>query len=331
MNLWAIFITGLTVGGLTCLAVQGGLLASVVAARENDPQGSNKYAALFSTAVFLVAKFLAYTSLGFVLGTFGGAININGKLQTVMQLVAGIYMLAVAGNLLNIHPIFRYAIIQPPRFLTRLVRNQSKSKDIFAPAILGLMTIFIPCGTTLAMEVLAISSASGISGALVMAAFVLGTIPLFTGIGVVTTLLGDTYRTKFFKLAAVLVIYLGVTSIYGAMVALGFSFSFQRSPTAQTGGKLYSSQTDSQVIEISITSNGYAPNYLTVREGIPVTLRLTSRDAYSCASAFRIPSIGISRNLKPNESTTISFTPTGKGRIPFSCAMGMYRGVIEVL
>ena len=36
MDLWVIFLTGLTVGGLTCLAVQGGLLASVITSREEE-------------------------------------------------------------------------------------------------------------------------------------------------------------------------------------------------------------------------------------------------------------------------------------------------------
>ena len=36
MDLWLIFLTCLTVGGLTCLAVQGGLLASIIAAREEE-------------------------------------------------------------------------------------------------------------------------------------------------------------------------------------------------------------------------------------------------------------------------------------------------------
>ena len=39
MDLWLIFLTGLTVGGLTCLAVQGGLLASVIAGREKERLG----------------------------------------------------------------------------------------------------------------------------------------------------------------------------------------------------------------------------------------------------------------------------------------------------
>ena len=133
MDLWLIFLTGLTVGGLTCLAVQGGLLASVITAREEETSTNTKKHALYATAAFLISKLVAYTLLGFILGAFGGALNISGNVQTLMQLLAGVYMIAVALSLLNIHRIFRYAIIQPPRFLTKLIKNQSKSRDIFAP------------------------------------------------------------------------------------------------------------------------------------------------------------------------------------------------------
>lgn len=326
MDLWLIFITGLTVGGVSCLAVQGGLLASVVAAREQEVTGDKRKHALFATGIFLTFKFIFYTVLGFLLGTFGGAINLDGKVQTYMQLLAGIYMLLVAGNLLELHPIFRYAIIQPPRFLTSLIRNQAKSRDFFAPALLGAMTIFIPCGTTIAMEVLAVSSASGIYGALIMAAFTLGTVPLFLGIGVLTSVLGETLKQKFFKLAAVLIIFLGVYSIYGATNALGLRISLPKA-----NEKLYNEVPVSQSPVITITAGGYYPNYLKVKSGVPVVLKLVSKDAYSCASAFRLPTLGIARNLQANETQLITFIPQQKGQIPFSCSMGMYGGVVEVL
>lgn len=339
INLWLIFLTGLTVGGLTCLAVQGGLLASVIASREGQVKKDQERHALFATAIFLVFKFTAYTLLGLFLGGFGGVININGQVQTLMQLAAGIYMVAVALNLLNVHPIFRYVIIQPPRFLTKLVKNQSKSKDIFAPAFLGAMTIFIPCGTTLAMETLAISSANAFIGAAVMAAFILGTIPLFFGIGFVTSLLGEAFKTKFLKLAAVVVIYLGITSINGALVALGSPLTLQS--LAQNFSTILNNQSSvpasgsdvatNQEPEINITASGYSPNYFKVKKDLPVTIRLTNTGTYSCASAFRIPSLGISENVGPNQSQTFTFTPRETGQIQFSCVMGMYRGVIEVI
>jgi len=200
------------------------------------------------------------------------------------------------------------------------------------------MTIFIPCGTTLAMEALAISSANPFMGAAIMGTFVLGTTPLFFGVGWLTSTLGDNFRTKFLKIAAVLLLYLGLTSINGAFIAFGFPInsqtiasSFKTSTVQQNGEKLYSEAPVSQGAEIFVNANGYSPNYITVKKGSPVTIKLTAKNAYSCASAFRIPSLGISRNLQPNETYTFSFTPEEAGRITFTCSMGMYTGTIEVI
>ena len=347
MNLWVIFITGLTVGGLTCLAVQGGLLASVIAAREEKEieQKKNIKNTLWPVAAFLIAKLIAYGVLGFLLGAFGGALNISQEVQIWMQAIAGLYMIAVALNLLNIHPFFRYVIFQPPRFLTRLVRNQSKSKDLFAPALLGAMTIFIPCGTTLAMEALAVSSGSAISGMLIMAVFIIGTIPVFFGLGSITSLLSDKYRTRFLKLAAILVMYLGISSLNGALVAIDSPITLQKiyanspivfnlNPETPAGGiadaTTQTSQT-SQDVKIMITSRGYSPNYIKVKNGVPVNLSIESKDAYNCAAAFRIPSLKVAKNVMPNTTEIVQFTPTQKGKIAFTCSMGMYTGVIEVI
>lgn len=347
MDLWIIFITGLTVGGLTCLAVQGGLLASVITAREEKEieQRKNIKNSLWPVGAFILAKLVAYSLLGFLLGLFGGSLNISQNVQIWMQAIAGIYMMAVALNLLNIHPIFRYVVFQPPRFLARLVRNQSKSKELFAPALLGAATIFIPCGTTLAMEALAISSGNAVSGMLIMASFILGTIPLFFGLGSITSLLGDKFRSRFLRVAAILVMYLGITSLNGALVAIDSPLTLQKiydnfplvinlgqNPSLEEEAE-NTAQTNqaSQSAKILITSRGYSPNYIKVKQGVPVNLSLESKDAYNCASAFRIPSLKIAKNVPPNTTETVQFTPKEKGKIAFTCSMGMYTGVIEVI
>lgn len=341
MNLWVVFLTGLTVGGLTCLAVQGGLLASVIAAREEEEveEGVNKKNTVLPTLAFLATKLLAYTAFGFLLGTFGNAIGISPKMQIIMQFIAGLYMIAIALNLLNVHPIFRYFVIQPPRFLTRRVRNQSKSRDLFAPALLGAMTVLIPCGTTLAMEALAVAGANPFLGAAIMGTFVLGTSPLFFGVGWLTSVLGDNFRARFLKIAALAVIYLGITSINGALVASGSLVTMQTAAGSvagffRSGGPQKSGDgtlSVSQTAEITVTASGYSPNYVRVKKGSPATIKLIGKDAYSCAAAFRIPALGIAKDLRPNETYTFTFTPDKAGKIAFSCSMGMYTGVIEVI
>ncbi|MBP9816043.1 sulfite exporter TauE/SafE family protein, partial [Candidatus Woesebacteria bacterium] len=184
INLWAIFLTGLITGGLSCLAVQGGLLAATIAQQE----GKNNVLPILA---FLVAKLIAYTAFGFLLGWFGSLFQLSLSVQVMMQFVVAIFMLGTAMNILEVHPMFRYFAIQPPRFITKLVRNQAKSKSIFAPALLGAFTVFIPCGTTQAMMALAIGSGNPVLGALILFAFVLGTSPLFFILGYSASKLGE--------------------------------------------------------------------------------------------------------------------------------------------
>ncbi len=347
MNPWVVFLTGLSIGGLTCLAVQGGLLASTIAAREEEDieEGSRRKHNLLPVAAFLATKLIVYTILGFLLGVFGQAISITPTTQLTMQAVAGLYMVAVALNLLNVHPIFRYAIIQPPHFLTRMVRNTSKSKDLFAPAFLGAMTIFIPCGTTLAMEALAISTANPILGALTMAIFTIGTMPLFFGLGFLTTALGDAFRAKFLKFAAFAVLYLGITSFNGALVAWGSPLTIQTLTDAipieidLSGGEAQAAAANSsikavggvQTVDISVFPNGYSPNNIQVKAGSPVRLNLTPSGGLGCTSVFRMPQLGITERLSEGTTTPVEFTPQERGKLTWTCSMGMFRGVIEVI
>lgn len=344
MDLWVIFLTGLTVGGLTCLAVQGGLLASVIAAREGEDirAGYHKRHKLWLVLAFLASKFLAYIVLGFILGGFGSVLALSDQVRIIMQMVVALYMIAVALNLLNIHPIFRYAIIQPPKFLTKLVKNQSKSKDLFAPAFLGALTVFIPCGTTLAMEALAISSGSPFWGAVIMGVFILGTIPFFLGLGFITAFLGDALRMKFLKIAAIAVLYLGITSLNGALVLAGSPVNLQAITDyipvqidlgSKTADRLSGSVLINgfQEVNIQVLPNGYSPDYVQLQARVPVKLKLTSGNQLGCTSQFVIPALGISRNLAPNETAIIEFTPQEKGKIIATCSMGMYYLVMEAI
>lgn len=345
MNLWVIFLTGLTAGGLGCVAVQGGLLASTITAREEEDleEGSRRKHGMKATLAFLTTKFIIHVILGFALGAFGGALALSDSARVVMQIAAGLYMIAVALNILNIHPIFRYAIIQPPRFLTRKLRDTSKSKDLFAPGLLGVLTIFIPCGTTLAMEALAISSGKPLLGAGIMGAFVLGTSPLFLGLGFLTTALGDAFKRKFFKIAAVLVLYLGITSVNSALVVAGSPVTLQTLRNAIPieidlgGGNSTATNTDvkivggEQVFDISVLPSGYKPDSIQVKAGVPVKLNLNPVGGLGCTSGFVIPQLGIRQNLTAGVVTPIEFTPTTKGKITWTCSMGMYSGTIEVI
>jgi len=324
-NLLTIFLTGLLTGGLTCLAVQGGLLATAIAQRHEGDQEVKPNKALPITA-FVIAKLIAYTVVGFILGWLGSFFNLSFTVRVILQILIAIFMIGTALSLLDVHPFFRYFIIQPPRFLTKIVRNKSKSADIFTPALLGLMTIFIPCGTTQAMMALAISTGNAWSGALIMFAFILGTIPLFFILGYSANSLSAKWQKNFYRVAAVLIIGLSLFSINGAISLSGATWLPDKKNVSNI------SQPSQKEITILITNNGYYPNNLDIKAGEEITLTIKNENAYSCAQAFTIPKFGIEKVVAPGTEEVIKFTaPEDLGKLAFTCSMGMYRGVFNVV
>jgi sulfite exporter TauE/SafE len=327
MNLWLIFLTGLTTGGVSCLAVQGGLLASVIANQKEEEldtdQKQNKLASSFDqldwlpVTMFLGAKLFSHVLLGLFLGWLGSKLELSITMKLIFQTIAALFMIGTALNLLEVHPIFRYLVIQPPKFFQRLVRGTSKGKALFTPAVLGFLTIFVPCGVTQSMEVAAISLGNPLQGALIMGAFVLGTSPLFALVGVATAKLSEAFQEKF--------------TLQTITRPITYFFSDERFDYSSSGGSAMNVQNGVQLVQITVNNNGYSPRKIRVKAGVPVQLTVSTKDVYSCASSFMMKSFNVSIQLAPTDSKTVTFTPLQKGQYQFNCSMGMYKGIMEAI
>lgn len=355
MNLWAIFLTGLTTGGVSCAAVQGGLLASIIANQKKDELSQKPAAKTASLSqfdqldwlpvtMFLGSKLVSHMILGFLLGSLGAVFTLSLNAQITLQIFTALFMLATAMNFLDVHPIFRKLAFTPPKFLRKLVKDQTKSRALFAPGVLGLFSVFIPCGVTQSMEVLAISSGSPIQGALIMGAFVLGTSPIFALLGIATAKLTESWREVFNKTAAAVLIALAVYSLNGVLIVLdspitinkitskiAWFFSDERFEQKNAEQDSVKQIGNVQQVTIDIRNNGYYPKQFKVKKDVPVELTLSSGNVYSCAQAFVFREFDISTMVKANSKQTFNFTPDKKGKFTFSCSMGMYAGVMEVI
>lgn len=344
-NLLTIFLTGLLTGGLTCMAVQGGLLAATIAQRQEEKlkQNLQHTGHAFPILSFLIAKLIAYTILGFFLGWLGSFFQLSISTQITLQVVVAVFMIGTALNILNVHPIFRYFVIQPPKFLTRIIRNQTKSKDVFAPALLGAFTIFIPCGTTQAMMALAIATGNPVLGSLILFTFVLGTSPIFFVLSYFATKLGTLFEEKFMRAAALVILVLAFFNINTALklaesplTAESVWDEFYCTVLTFCDPKevLSAHASDKAVQEetITILAGGYTPKSVAVKAGSQVTLHLKNDGGAGCVQAFTIPRLGIQKVVPPGTVADISFTaPKESGPLQFMCSMGMFRGIINVI
>ncbi len=265
-NLIVVFLTGLTTGGLSCLAVQGGLLASSVAhqaeqniqkqfktkmtARPVAKRGKNpprlkpgstgvtkgvSPSLVSPILLFLGAKLIGYTLLGFLLGWVGSMLQLTPFMRAILQLAIGVFMLGTALRMLNVHPIFRYFALEPPAFVTRYIRRTAKGgAHAITPLFLGALTVLIPCGVTQAMMALAIGVGNPLEGAAIMFAFTLGASPVFFGLAYLATQLGQKLEARFVQIVALIVFVLGLVSIDGGLALLGAPFTISRAANART-------------------------------------------------------------------------------------------------
>ena len=327
-TIWLAFLTGLTSGGVSCIAIQGGLLTSAISNIENSK--NNKGIVL----TFLFSKIVAYTLLGLFLGLIGSYLVITPKISAIFQIFIGIFLLATAGRILNLHPIFRYFVIQPPKFIYKFAKNQSSSRNLFAPIILGSLTVFMPCGVTQAMMIVALGTANPIQSSLIMFAFVLGTSPVFFALGVSLSKL-IKYRAFNYISAGVITVF-AIISLNSAMGLLGSVHTLQNYWTVisgKTANEVRSASVNDGIQEatIYVANNGYRSDSTSLKVGVPVKLKMVTNNVFSCSRAFTIPSLNISKILPSTGEEIIEFTPNKTGRLAYTCSMGMYTGSFNVV
>jgi sulfite exporter TauE/SafE len=353
MELLVAFVTGLTTGGLSCLAVQGGLLASSLARQvEQDVAGRAARGKRKSQArrdektrlaqpilLFLLAKLVAYTILGGLLGALGSVLQLNAVTRAVLLIAIGMFMIGNALRMLNVHPFFRIFAFEPPAFIRRYIRHSAKNDAWTTPLLLGAMTVLIPCGVTQAMMAVALAAGSPLAGAATLFAFTLGTSPVFFAIAYATLSLGARLERYFMRFVAVIVLVLGLVSIENGLNLMGSPVSasrlaqslFQANRPALAGqvtGPLAPGEPAHRLV-LEAHNDGYYPAILYAVAGAPVELAVTTNETYACSRSFVIPSLGVEKILPATGEELIDIPAQPKGTVMrFACSMGMYTGEI---
>ena len=346
-QLMVAFVTGITTGGLSCLAVQGGLLASSLAhqieqdyvgqvGQKKSKQPAARTNSSLPISLFLLSKLVAYTLLGALLGWLGSYLTFSPMTRALLLLAVGVFMVGNALRMFNVHPIFRYFSIEPPKFITRFIRKTAKGTDTATPLFLGFLTVFIPCGVTQAMMATALGTGSAVMGAALMFAFTLGTSPVFFIVAYLTTELGVKLEKFFMRFVAIAVLILGLMTFDSGLNLMGSPLSLQNltrnwfTPQAEANALADSSQpaADGELI-LNVKNNGYFPGILRAPAGEDLTLNLVTNKTYSCARDLVIPALNYYQLLPDTGTVQVNIPAQEAGStLFFTCSMGMYTGQI---
>lgn len=332
MSYGMLFVIGLLTS-VHCVAMCGGInLSQCIPHDETAKENSNFLSTLKPTFLYNLGRVISYTIVGFIVGGLGSIITFSNTVQGILKLIAGIFMVIMGANMLNIFPWLRKLNPRLPSVFTRLIDKKKASST--SPLFVGLLNGLMPCGPLQAMQIYALSTGNPFAGAYSMFLFSLGTVPLMFGLGALSTALGKKFTHKVMTAGAVLVVVLGMS-----MFSQGLNLSGWFFPTIFADGSSSKSDTSSEDIKVdngvqivnSTLSSGRYPT-ITVKEGMPVKwiINAPKGSINGCNNRIFIPEYNIEYQFKTGENI-IEFTPSKTGTFPYSCWMGMIRSTIKVV
>ncbi|WP_188191355.1 urease accessory protein UreH domain-containing protein [Nonomuraea sp. SYSU D8015] len=280
---------GLLAGTVTCTAAQGGLLMGLAdRCHGRDPA---------LVGWFLAGRLASYTLAGALLGLLGSAVSPPPAARAALLVAAGVTVI-----------VFAVRIMRRGRCATPPEGEVSRCK---AP-LLGAATILVPCGATLGVEMIAVSSGSPLSGAAAMAGFVIGTAPAFALLGYV---LRRVSRTRLARVAGLAAIAAGLWTVGAGLNLGGWLPGF--TPSAPS-----SSTPASPTVTVWATRDGYRPAVASAPAGVPVEI------------VFRLAGPGCTGTVAIGGRdvalpATVRLPPQPPGRLRYACGMGMYTGFVE--
>ena len=319
MGYGMMFVIGLLTS-LHCVAMCGGI--NLAQSANASKKGAS---AIYPNLLYNLGRVISYTLIGGIVGALGSVISLGGGFRGAVAIFAGVFMMIMGLNMMNVFPALRRFTIKMPKFLGRKIgKKKTESHSSF---YIGLLNGLMPCGPLQSMQLFALSTGSFFYGALSMFLFSLGTVPLMFGLGALSSKLNKKFTDKMMSICAVLVVVLGIGMLSNGLALSGVALPFQNSSgqsmTAQIEGGI-------QTIITPLDFGTYPQ--ITVKKGIPVKwiIQAEKGKINGCNNELIIPKYGLEIELHEGENV-IEFTPTEAGQIGYSCWMGMIRSSITVV
>ncbi len=325
LSYYLIFFIGL-LASFHCMGMCGGM---VIAYSSRFCVGKSRKEMVYPHLMYNSGRLVSYTLTGIILGSIGSFFAISRSFNGAVTLLAGLFMIAVGITLMGKISFLEKITGILPVFVGKWVISLTQGKTPKAPFVIGFFNGFMPCGPLQAMQIYALASGSGIVGGLSMASYALGTIPFMFLFGNFISFLSRERIALVMKVSGVIVILLGIFTLNRGLM------NFRSVPIVKTedAKTIVSPSTNNnqkqnqnfQEVRMDLTYEGYSPNTLNIKKGIPVRFIVNAKEISNCTSEILIPEFNISKKLSQGENV-IEFTPTHTGEIKFSCGMRMVWG-----
>ncbi len=172
--------------------------------------------------LYNAGRVISYTIIGGIVGALGSVFSLYGAGKGIVAIVAGVFMVIIRPNMLNIFPSLRRFTPRMPQIFAATINEKKQSNS---PFYVGILNELMPCGSLQAMQLYALSTRDPVKGALAMMAFSLGTVPQMFGLGALSSILTKKFTGRMMTASAILAMILGVFMFSNGMSLSGHQLS----------------------------------------------------------------------------------------------------------
>lgn len=209
-------------GSAHCIGMCGPYVALCTA--QFVPRGATPVIRFALRMLFNLGRIASYCVIGLIAGAFGQvamAIAARAHLGGIVALAAGLVALAFGLSMIGViqDPARVLARSGIDRLLRTARQKMSESSPVAAPLVMGALQGWLPCALVYAAASRAAVAGSATAGALTMAVFGLGTLPILFAMTVVPQTV--LRRVKAQRLAGALLCTLGILLILRGLAGYG--------------------------------------------------------------------------------------------------------------
>ncbi len=318
-SLFLLFFVGVLTG-FHCISMCGGFVVSYT-----TKNAINGHKSFKQHLVYGGAKVFSYAFFGAIFGLIGGVFAFSVGLRGIIAIVAGVFMIFYSLSMLGIGFFRRFQF--NPKFLSKIA-SKKHTGPYKGPFLTGLFGgLFIACGPLQAMYLYAMGTGNAIMGALSLGAFGLGTLPVMLGFGSLTTVISHKSTRKILKIAAILVLILGLVMLNRGLTVMGSSVTYDTIKDKIIGVESAAVLMEGgyQIINMEVNRYGWEPDSFVLKKGVPAKWNIDVKELTGCNNEIIVRDYNIEIKLEKGLNV-VEFTPTETGTVRWSCWMGMIPG-----
>ena len=206
-----------------CLGMCGPLVGGLAGAQRE--QGLSMRGIAGAHLLHHLGRLTSYALIGFVFALAGTAVRLSTTARGVqggLSLAMGLLMVLLGLGLLGLLPTRRF--IEGGRLAMAIYRLTSGLRTARGPAawwLMGMANGFLPCGPVWAVAA-GTATTNPLAGAAAMFVFGLGTVPALIAFALGAGRIGPAAQRAFNRLAAILVLLIGLQLLLRGAAALGW-------------------------------------------------------------------------------------------------------------